>query len=236
MTFQNIKPINILWQDKTKKEALSIVNSAIVYVLYLAGVLQEYERLYLGNRGGSYHLMFSHTIRPDQHIEIARQKSIVPGSLSAVTLLNATKDDQTRRPELGYDLTVIKEPLHWSPESAMPIIGIARTGQGCVVTLSHILELLQPVIGESEEDRQERHSSFALNLRMLVIHEFGHVFDSDPDLNLPHNPTIEQMRASHCQNECVMRSGNSEELSHKIRHRPFCPDCLKKRRAFFRKP
>ncbi len=236
MAFQNIKPINVLWQAETKKGTAAIVNSAIVYVLYLAGVLQEYERLYLGNRGGGYHTMFNHLIKPDKYIEEARQKSIVPEHLSAITLLNAARNDQIRKPELGYDLMVIKEPLHWSPESTLPVIGVARANQGGIVSLAHILHLLQPVEGESEEDRQKRRSSFDLRLRMLIIHELGHEFDPSPDLNAPPNPTAQEMWALHCQNECVMHSSDSEELYNKIRLKPYCPDCLAKLREFFRKP
>ncbi|OGH93101.1 MAG: hypothetical protein A2563_00225 [Candidatus Magasanikbacteria bacterium RIFOXYD1_FULL_40_23] len=223
MPFQNIKPITVLCQDNTKTTALSTIYSAIVCVLYHAGVLAEYNRLF-NNSTGVY--AFKKTgVGVKQHIAKARKQSMA-GALNAAALLDFIANDTSRSSEDRYDIALITESLHWTYGSPRLVGGVGMQHQGSVVTYADLLYILQSVNGESGLTK------FNLFLKMRTVHELGHVFGLWPN-TAPINATDEEMAQAHCPNYCVMYWTLKEDFIEKIRTRPFCPSCLAQLKSFF---
>ncbi|MBI2037938.1 MAG: hypothetical protein HYT15_03380 [Candidatus Magasanikbacteria bacterium] len=234
MAFYKIKPITVLSQKGTGQLAQSVVDRAIITVLYAAGILEEYDRLF-NSTVGNY--VFQKTnFNPRPHISKARRESIVAGHLNASSLLYSIKDDASRSKEERYDVTLVTEPLHWHNDSSRSVGGVGLENYGAVVTYSEVKQLLRPVNGEDNRTAEENEDSISsLYLLMLTMHELGHIFGLFP-YSGPANASDEDLKQAHCQNECVMYWTFNEEMLKKIRGWPFCPSCLAKLKEFFLKP
>jgi hypothetical protein len=240
MPFRNIRPLHILWQDNINLGMLDGVTDGIITTLTLAGVFQEIYIKYLSTRRQPDWRNQDGTLNAyqslDWHIEQARKSSKVPGQLNGAALLNSLRDDPGHQTEPRYELVVVKELLHCSDASLRKISGLARKGQGAVITLNHHLHLLQPVKGESKEDAEKRRLDYWLSTKMLEMHEDGHVFDLFSLGTDKEDPDDEDLLATHCLNDCVMHFYEDPERDKKVADNPFCTSCLEKLKEFFIEP
>ncbi len=85
---------------------------------------------------------------------------------------------------------------------------------------------------EIDVERKRKEYEFELITRMLAMHELGHVFGLFPGTNKV-DPTDDELKAAHCQNDCVMWWQVDLERYKKIVMHPFCQSCLAKLRQFF---
>ncbi len=240
MPLRNIRPLQILWQEGITDEMLEGVLYGVARILTLAGVFNEFKIERLGQRRSPNWLDPDGTPKPHQsldwYIELARKNSTVDGYLNSNVLLDSLQNHPTYETEPRYELVVVKEPLHvyHDPNQAI-IFGIGQQGRGSVISLYSLIPLLNPVTEETDGDIKNRQFYFWLFTQMVVMHEFGHVFDlfSNP---VPANITDEEIKNSHCLDECVMYWWISNDLHEKIKDHPFCPSCLEKLKQYFIDP
>ncbi len=255
MSFRNIRPLHILWQEGITQEMLQGVFYGVMRILYLAGVFEEFKfnLHHLGQqRQPDWHQGsvlnpyksldgYIHWSRLNPHrsldwyIRWARINSKKEKHLNSKALLDALAGNPICKAELRYELVVVNEPLHLSSTSQREIGGIARTGQGTVITTHDHLHLLQSLWRRSRKNTQKRQSEFFLSTQMRTIHELGHVFGLFPGTS-KENPSDEEIKKTHCQKNCVMYWQLNTELLKKIELSPFCPDCLEKLKQFFIEP
>lgn len=240
MPLRNILPLHILRQENIPHEYTDGIWMGIARVLLLAEVYTEFEIKHLNQRRDRKHISpDGNVLVPhrslDWYIDIARQESKKDGYLNSLKLLNSLRSHPTFDKKPRYELVILKEPLHFSNESQRHILGIGRRGQGAVISLSYYLPLLQPVPGETAEYREKRIYNFLLHTKMLVMHELGHVFGLFPGTGKT-DPTDQELKESHCQNECVMYWEENAALHEKIAKKPFCSSCEEKLKQFFITP
>jgi len=241
MAFPNIRPLHILWQHVLTVGMLDGITEGVKTILSLAGVANEIKVEYLGKRHQPHWLdqdgkLLNQYDDLDWYIIWARNKSKEKGHLNSTALLNSLRDKPVRTEVNSmYELVVVNEPLHWHDTSTRKVGGIGRKGQGAIITTHSYLHFLVMNIGESEKDRKKRRSEFILATKMLTIHELGHVFGLFPGTG-KEDPTDEELKESHCQDDCVMYWKLDAELNKKIEGRPFCPSCLEKLKDYFLEP
>ena len=254
MSFRNIRPLHILWQEGIELEELTGVLSGVAWILSLAGVTFEFELKYLAQRrqpdwhqdsvlnpykslDGYIH--WSH-LNPHQsldwYVRWARINSRKAEHLNSKVLLDALGNNPTYETEPRYELVVVNEPLHFSSASLQTIGGIARRGQGAIISVHQHLHLLQRVWMKSRENTLKRKSRFLLSVQMLTMHELGHVFGLFPGNSKKEDLSDEELEASHCLKDCVMHFRENPERDKKIADNPFCSECLAKLKQFFIKP
>lgn len=229
MPFQNIKPIHILWQQTLKIGMLDGITSGIARVLSLAGVSKEFKLEYLAQRRQPDWRDKNGLLNPykslDWHIEWARQKSKKPGYLNSSVLIDSLDNNTDHQTEPRYEVVVLNEPIYLQKNPDVSVFGVGRRGAAAVISLADYIELIEPI----------KRFRFLLATQMLTMHELGHVFGLFPGIGVK-NQTEEELKNSHCLNECVMYWCESSELYKKIAHQPFCPSCLEKLRQFFIAP
>lgn len=252
MKFRNIKLITALWQDGVEEKALDAFNSAIKHFLQLAGVLPEYRQAYSYKRGiGYFWLLPFSPINTNEFIEKGREESEVEDHLNSAALLGAIIKDPANATDPKYNLMLVKEPLHWKSDSTRSVGGVGLKNRGAVVTYAHLTSLLEQQENERWEDRKKRLALFSLFVQMMFWHELGHVAELYPKTG-PADPTDEELKNMHCQNDCVMYWQHSDDLFNRIKARsdaeavwsnkknkifnPFCQECLAKLQEFFIKP
>ena len=215
MAFQNIRPVHILSQEGIGKEKLLGVFSGIARALSLAGVFKVINMQYLGQRRHHNYRQPDGVLMPnkslDWHIELARKNSQREGFLNSTVLLDSLKENWTSEANLRYELAVINEPLHYHSNAIRSVNGVGREGHGTVISLHPYRLLLQP--------------DFLLRTQMLTMHELGHVFGLFTEVG-SQDPTDEEMKKMHCQNNCAMHIYREIDQEREIRNRPFCPSCL----------
>lgn len=225
-------PLHILWQEGITPEMLSGVFDGIRTVLSLAGVSNEMILKFHGQRRQPNWLTpdgkeLNEHQSLDWYIWWARQNSpqddYLKGHLNSTAILNLLTKHPTFKTEPRYEFVVVKELLYFSDASPIKIRGAAEKDQGTIITLAPYLELLQPVEGESNEDKKKREFLYFLGTKMLMTHETGHVL-------WLHNTertglTDEEMQQIHCPNECVMCGPYDPVLEIRIQDDPFCPKC-----------
>lgn len=240
MPLRNTKPLHVLWQPSATQRMLEGVTSGIKQAFRLIGLWSNEIKLeYLGQRRLPYWFTLTGALYPnfslDWHIGIARTLSKVPDCLNSTALLDDLRNNPIYSHQQRYELVVVTEPLHWNNTSLRRVGGIGREGQGAIVTLHPYLHLLEPVPGESEENKKQREFAFHLFTQMITMHELGHVFGLFPGTSTP-NPTDDELKAVHCQNECVMWWEVDFARLKKIKDKPFCPSCLAKLKKYFINP
>lgn len=236
MSFRNIRPLHILWQEGTDVRMRYGVCCGIIRVLCLAGVFSKFRIEHLAQRRQPNWRLKNGMLLTyqslDWHIEWARFLSNNPGHLNSKVLLDSLKDSPTYQTGEKYELVVVNEPLHFTTSCIRTISGVARQGQGAIISVNPHLHLLQPLRGESDADKNKRQLNFGLSTQMLTMHELGHVFGLFKGTGTE-NPTDEELKKSHCLNECVMQFRESTERDKKITDNPFCQSCLIKLKQFF---
>jgi hypothetical protein len=237
MSYRNIRPLHILWQEGISDGVLNCVFLGIMRTLSLAEVLEDFPLRFFTQRRESDWLHKSGKLRAyrslDWHIQEARICSKLPGHLNSTVLLNSLRDNQTNQAEPRYELVVVKEPLHWHNTSLRKVEGIGRHEQGAVLTTYRHSSKKND---GSEEEKKKRRLDFSLSMQMLVMHELGHVFGLFTKGTGKENPTDEEIKATHCLNDCVMYWQDDDELNKKIEPHPFCPSCLEKLKEYFVEP
>ncbi len=236
MAFHNIRPLHIMWQEGTELEMLDSVASGVGTVLMLANVFSEIPIKYLGTRRRPGWRNQDGALNPyqslDWHIEQSSKKSLLPGYLNGGALLDSLIADPNRVIQPRYELVVVNEPLHWQDTSTRKIGGISQQNHGAIITTN----CFQLMGEESEKVKGEKRIAFSLLVQMFVIHELCHVlgrFSSGPAMK---DASDEELKASHCQNDCVMRWRLDTELIKKIANQPLCSSCREELPKFFIEP
>ncbi|TSC83973.1 MAG: hypothetical protein G01um101413_776 [Parcubacteria group bacterium Gr01-1014_13] len=235
MSFRNIRPLHILWQDGIADEVINHVNSGIVGILSWAEVLGEILPMHFVQRRQKNWLengLLAPYQSLDWHIELARSNSKLAGHLNSTSLLNSLRENPTCTTDPRYELVVVNEPLHWHDTSLRKVGGIGRQEQGAVITAHRDLSADR----WSEKTQRKKELEFPLSIQMFVMHELGHVFGLFTKGTAKENPSDDELRQSHCLNECVMYWRDDHELNKKIERQPFCPSCLKQLRNYFLEP
>ncbi len=239
MSYRNIRPLHILWQKNLDIAMLEGVTSGIRSVLSLAGVGEEVRLRYLAQRRQSEWINKDGTFIEyrslDWHIEHARQKSNELGYLNSTALLNSLWYNEFCPADARYDLVVLNEPLHWHENSQRKVAGIGRPNQGSVITIGKYVNLLQPTRRETSWQKEKRQFNFFLATRILTMHELGHVFGLFPGTD-KEDPTDDELKESHCPNQCAMYWRLDIKLIKKIAGQPFCQSCLEELKKFFITP
>lgn len=240
MSLRNIRPLQILRQNGVDMEVLDGLASGLAYILWLANVWQEFFKNNLiqdlKNRQESdwckpNGMLEAHKSL-DWYIWWAYMEKRKDGYLNSTALLDALREHPTFEQEPRYELVVLKDLIHHSYASLRGVGGVGRSGQGAIITTYYHRHLLIPIEGESERNKKERLNNFSLGIQMLTMHELGHVFGLWPGTG-KENPSDEELKESHCQNECVMSWRAQENFGKKIRHKPFCDDCVIKLKEYF---
>lgn len=236
MSYPKIRPLHILWQEGITDGALNCVFLGILRTLSLAEVLENFPVRPFVQRRQKDWLRKSGRLREyrslDWHIQEARIKSRLTGHLNSTALLNSLRNDPAYKTDPRYELVVVNEPLHWHDTSLRKVGGVGRQEQGALVTTYRH----PPATNESEESKKKRQSEFSLSIQMFVMHELGHVFGLFTKGTGKENPSDEELKASHCLNECVMYWRDDPELNKIIEGRPFCLSCLEKLKDYFLEP
>ncbi len=238
MSFQNTRPLQVLWQIGIEKEMLAGVFSGIKRVLSLAGVANEIKVEHLGQRRQpDWRNQERTSLSPyqslDWHLKEARLNRKKMGYLNSSVLLNTLVDHPTYKTEPRYELVVVKEPLHSTGDPPKTIGGAALQEKSAVLTLDGYLNLLQPKAGEKDENRKKRQAYFFLATEMLTIHELCHIFKLFSGIS-PVNQTDEEIKKVHCANKCVMCWEVNVWMQ--IADQPLCPSCLETLPKFFLAP
>ncbi len=233
MRHRRVQPIHILWSPDIQPDMLHGVLSAIDRVLLLANIPHKFRLENLGQRRLPGWLNQVNMLPPflsfDWHIAFAKRKSQIDNHLNSVALLDSLQASPFYKEEPKYELAVVREPLHYSSDSLRLIDGIARHGQGAVITLHDQLKRFSyPGPGENPIERQRREFCFWIAVHMLALHEFCHVLGLFPGTDAK-DPTDEELKNAHCQNEkCVMWWREPEYYSEDTQINPLCPTCLQK--------
>lgn len=235
----NILPLQILWQRNLTARDLIGVFSGAAFVLSLADVFQEVKIKRLGQRrepnwlvpGGQFNSYFDPYKSLDWHIWMAQNHSKKLLHLNSAVLLDSLEKHPTFKTDPRYELVAVNEPLHWSDDSLRTVSGIGQVSHGAIINIGQY----KPLPGENAEENKKRWFSSLLTIQMITMHELGHVFGLFPGNNIL-NPTDDELKASHCQNDCVMWWQVNFALYQRITGRPFCPSCLSKLKRFFIQP
>lgn len=139
MTFRNIRPLHVLWQDGTSVQMMDVVLSTISKFLVLAGVSNELKFKCLGQRREidwlsldgppTNKLLLKAYKSLNWHIEWTRLHSKVPGHLNSAMLLHSVLEDPNYQAEEKYVLVVVHEPLYWHDGSPIIVGGDWPTRQ-----------------------------------------------------------------------------------------------------------
>lgn len=241
MTLRKIiqPPLHVLWQDSLTLDKLGGVNAGIKQILELAGISQELPVHYLWQRRQLDWLIQRGPVNArdykeyqslDWHIYRAGTFAQIPGHLNSLMLMNTLGQDPTHATKPRYELVVVNQPLHWNALSLRIMAGVANRHQRtAIIDVSPFLYLLYPPPnGEVESDEIKKEKAFAFHLVtwMLTMHELGHVFGLGTETNSL-DPTDNDFKIAHCQNECVMYWMGSLDLYKKIIKQPFCEECKK---------
>lgn len=231
---RKLKPIRISTQGGIGEEHLDGIKRGIRRVLIRARVAEHIKLNEQWNWRDSDYCDENKTLMPykslEWHINMARGASKVLGHLNAKILLNSFLEDPSYKTDIRYDLAIVNEPLHWSSDDNRIVIGVGRDGQGAVISIAYFTDFLL-----SAGEDPKKNSEFQLMTQMLVMHEFGHVFGLFPG-NGKIKPTDEELRDTHCQNDCVMFWRIELERSKRIQSQPFCNSCIVKLKEYFENP
>lgn len=235
MAFQNIRPLQVMWQSCIEEYMLDGVFSGIAYALWLADVSNEIKIERMGQRRQKDWCnqvgMLNEHKSLDWYIWLAHQQRRKEGCLNSAALLGSLTGNPDHKNNRRYEFVVVNEPLHWNYTSIRNIGGAALPGQNAVVTLADYLDLLKPIDGEKDGDSKKRQLDYFLGTQLKAMHECGHIFNLFPGVGNTKHPTVKEIKMAHCPNKCVMSW--EIETWQEVKHQPYCPECLAKLKRFF---
>ncbi len=233
---RNIKPLHVSFEPGVRIENMFAVIMGVYDTLRLANVTDHIPVVFRGHRQTPNYKQGNALLAHQSlewYIAMAQEKQdgkdFRPGFLNG----NILAEQLAQAPDWGehprYELLIVRDRLYreqYKKDDAA--IGMAHVQQGIAVV--------------SVAQYMDRPLSIALpRLRMLTIHELGHLFGcaSNTSSRPQESMNADKKAGYHCTNpncELIINLSEEKEIDPMAPFRPLCDLCLKDLRAFFVDP